>query len=153
MQNRNLQPAIELIKRFEGCVLRAYRDPVGIWTIGYGTTKNVRPGMKITQAAAVELLLNDLDDRLEFIEMVVKVPTTDDETCALLSFAYNVGLSALQKSTLLRKLNAGRPRVEVAAEFDKWTRAGGKVLRGLVRRRAAERDLFLRGHGRSIDIV
>lgn len=144
----DLGPAIDLIKEFEGCVLSAYRDAVGVWTIGYGTTKGVKPGMRISKAQAEKLLMDDIHrERIPAINKCVKVPISNNELCALISFTYNVGNGALAKSTLVRKLNAGRPRREVADEFLKWVRAGGRVLRGLVRRRKAERELFLDSHG------
>lgn len=140
---RDLEPAIELIEHFEGLVLHAYKDPVGIWTIGYGTTKGVKPGQVITKTQALDFLMKDLSERSGVIEDLIKVPVEDNEFCALLSFVYNVGNGAFAKSTLLRKLNSKRPRREVADEFLRWVRAGGKVLPGLVRRRKAERELFL----------
>lgn len=140
----DLSPAIKLIKEFEGCRLVAYLDPVGIPTIGYGTTKNVKIGMKVTKAEAEMLLMDDLNrERVPAVKKMVKVACTNNELCALVSFCYNVGVGALQKSTLLKKLNANKSDEEVANEFLKWTKAKGKVLKGLVRRRQAERKLFL----------
>lgn len=141
----NLDPAIKLIKEFEGCVLKAYRDPVGIPTIGYGTIKNVKMGMVIGQVEAEKLLLDDIvNERLPAVKKCVRVPITNNQLCALISFAYNVGNAALAKSTLVRKLNNGDSTLSVANEFNKWTKAGGRTLKGLVRRRAAERALFLK---------
>lgn len=140
----NLKPAVDLIKEFEGCILNAYRDPVGIWTIGYGTTKGVKPGMKISKAEAESLLLKDIEEvRVPALRKMIKVAVTGNELCALVSLCYNIGTGALAKSTLMKKLNANRSDEEVANEFLKWNKAGGKVLKGLVRRRKAERSLFL----------
>jgi lysozyme len=138
-----LSPAVRIIKKYEGCRLTAYRDPVGIWTIGYGQTAGVHQGMVITQAEADADLLKEITQRANFVNKVVTAGINDNELCALISFCYNVGNGALQRSSLLRKLNADYPREEVAAEFLKWDRAGGKVLLGLTRRRRSERLLFL----------
>lgn len=146
MQNDILAPAVHLIEEFEGCVLHAYRDPVGIWTIGYGTTRGVRPGEVITKAQAVELMLGDMKLCADAIGKFVTVPLRSNELCALISLSYNIGIGGLHKSTLVRKLNAGSPHIEVADEFLKWVHAGGRVLSGLVRRRRAERELFLHSH-------
>lgn len=147
-----LGPAIELIKHWEGCVLHAYRDPVGIWTIGYGTTAGVKPGQTITKAQAIALLEKDVAKCATAVDSLVRVPLQDNELCALISLSYNIGIGALGKSTLVRKLNAGRPRRDVADEFMKWVRAGGRVLPGLVNRRREERALFLAAHA-LVDIV
>lgn len=138
-----LAPALSLIKKFEGLRLEAYRDPVGVWTIGYGTTRGVHRGMKITQEEAENLLLEDLKTRLPAIERLLKVETSDNELSALVSFCYNVGLGALKKSTLLKRLNASEDEERIADEFLRWDKAGGRVLKGLTRRRRAERSLFL----------
>lgn len=138
----DLTPALSLIRKFEGLRLKAYRDPVGIWTIGYGTTAGVVGGMVITEAQAEALLLEEAEHCAASIAHMVKVPLNSNELCALVSFVYNLGAGNLKKSTLLRKLNADAPRAEVASEFLKWNKAGGKVLLGLVRRRQAEYELF-----------
>lgn len=134
---------IALIQRFEGCRLEAYRDSAGVWTIGYGSIVNVRPGDVITQTQAVELLAADVDRHADGVRRCVDVDLNQSEFNALVSFAFNVGVGALSRSTLLRKLNAGESRQAVASEFLRWTYAGGKELRGLVRRREAERAVFL----------
>ena len=137
------QAGLDLIKSFEGLRLSAYRDPVGIWTIGYGTTRGVREGMQITERMADELLLGDVAYFENVVRSLVKVSLTDNEFSALVSFVYNLGEGNLSRSTLLKKLNAGDKR-GAADELPRWNKAGGKVLQGLVRRRAAERALFLR---------
>ena len=141
----DLKPALDLIKEFEGFRANAYRDPVGIWTIGYGTILGVKKGDKVTEAEALKLLGLDVTrERLPAIKNMVKVNINNNELCALISFCYNVGVGALAKSTLMRKLNEGYKRVDVANEFLKWNKAGGRVLAGLKRRRLAERELFLK---------
>lgn len=135
--------AVRLICDYEGCVLTAYKDPVGIPTIGYGHTGTVRMGQVITQAEAAQLLADDLAGFVDFLKRVIKVPTSENEFCAMLSLCYNIGGGHFMYSTLLRKLNTGAPRPEVADEFTHWRKSGGNVLPGLVARRAAERLLFL----------
>lgn len=131
-----------LIKSFEGLRLRAYRDAVGIWTIGYGTTRGVRPDMTISQEQAVKFLQEDLERFEKSINDAVRVPINDNQFSALASFTYNVGSGAFRGSTLLRLLNRGDIR-GAAAQFPRWNKAGGRTLAGLTRRRNAERLLFL----------
>lgn len=133
---------LELIKRYEGCVLKAYKCPAGVWTIGYGHTKTARPGMKITLRVAQELLQSDLQVFEEAVNSLVDIDVTQNEFDALVSFTYNVGSGALRQSTLLRVLNEGY-KIKAANEFLKWTKAAGRTLPGLVARRSAERMLFL----------
>lgn len=138
---------ILLIKKFEGCSLTAYQDSVGVWTIGYGWTQSVagKPvgrGMTITQNTAEQLLLTGLSQYEAGVTNLVSKPLTQHQFDALVSFAYNLGIKSLGTSTLLKRLSAGDYR-GAADEFPKWNRAGGKVLNGLIARRAAERSLFL----------
>ena len=138
---------LELIKSFESLRLKAYRDPVAIWTIGYGHTgPDVYEGREITKREADELLAADLSESEESVRELITVPLNDNEFAALVSFAFNVGGGALKGSTLRRKLNKKDYR-GAADEFSKWvygTIKGRKVLLpGLVRRRAQERNLFL----------
>lgn len=135
------QRGVDLIKTFEGLKLTAYLCPANVWTIGYGTTRGVQKGMTITAAEAERLLRADLAVFEAGVSKAVKVPLEQHEFDALVSFAYNVGLGAFQKSTLLRLLNAG-DKAGAAKQFDRWNKAGGKVLAGLTRRREAERKLF-----------
>lgn len=135
---------IDIIKEFEGCRLDAYQDSVGVWTIGYGHTKGVSKGLKITQAEAETMLVEELENEyIPAVKGLVKVPLNDNELSALVSFTYNLGAGNLKKSTLLRLLNQG-DRKGASMQFGSWVRAGGKVLNGLVRRREAERNLFLK---------
>lgn len=137
------QRGLELIKKFEGLSLRAYRDPVGIWTIGYGHTgPEVGRGDVITRTEAERLLRSDLDRFESSVQRLVKVPLNSNQFSALVSFTYNVGAGNLGKSTLLKLLNR-RNYQGAADQFPKWVYGGGKVLSGLVRRRREERALFL----------
>jgi lysozyme len=133
---------IELIKRFEGCKTNAYICPAGVLTIGYGHTKTVKPGMKITVAQVEALLKRDLQVFEAIVNSHAIASVNQNQFDALVSFAYNVGSTAFIHSTLLRKLN--RQDYQGAAfEFNRWVYAGKKKLLGLERRRAAERALFL----------
>lgn len=138
---------IGLIKRFEGLELEAYQDIAGVWTIGYGHTgPDVRPGMRISEREAEELLKQDLKPREEAVARLTTVPLNQNEFDALVSFVYNVGAEAFRKSTARRRLNAG-DRVGAGEALTWWNKAtvGGvlRVVTGLTRRRAAERALFL----------
>ena len=132
----------ELIKSFEGLELEAYLCPADIWTIGYGHTGNVKEGDSITKAEAEALLDKDLRTFRNGVKRLVKVPLNENQFGALVSFAYNLGLGSLQNSTLLKMLNAG-DYTGAADQFLRWNKSGGKVLTGLVRRREAERAVFL----------
>lgn len=146
--NKINKETLDLIKSFEGLELKAYKDAVGVWTIGYGHTAaaglpNPKSGMTITSQEAENLLLNDLKKYEAPVRNSVKVPLNDNQYGALVSFTYNVGEGNFKKSTLLKKVNA-RDFEGAAKEFAKWNKAGGKVLKGLTRRRAAEAELFLK---------
>jgi lysozyme len=136
------QSCIDLIKSFEGLRTEAYLDACGRCTIGFGHTQGVELGQEIDAEEAERLLAHDLDECAAAVNRLVKVPLTQGQSDAILSFAYNLGPGTLERSTLLRLLNAGRPDL-AALEFPKWSHAGAKVLPGLVRRRAAEQQLFL----------
>jgi lysozyme len=158
---------LNLIKSFEGLVdgdprtvnLDAYVDPVGIYTIGWGHAIRWGKGMLTTavkNAAAIarqlypkgltlqeaeELLRADIRAHSLPVEGLLFVKLNDNQFAAVVSFAFNLGVNNLRTSTLLRKLNAGDFK-GAALEFPKWNKAGGKVLKGLTRRRAAEQQLF-----------
>lgn len=134
---------INLIKQFEGCILTAYKCPAGVWTIGYGHTKNVKSGMKITSSKATELLIDDLKTYESYVNKYVKVKLNQNQFDALVSFTFNCGAGALKSSTLLKKLNKG-DYTGAANELLRWNKASGKVLAGLTRRRKAEKALFLK---------
>lgn len=138
------QNGIELIKAFEGCVLTAYQDAVGVWTIGYGHTNGVYPGMCITSKQAEDYLISDLQTFETTVNQHVKIVLTQNMFDALISFAFNVGSGAFKRSTLLARLNKG-DTIGAANEFDRWIYAGKKILRGLKQRRSAEKGLFLNG--------
>ena len=148
-----LAPAEEIIKEFEGCRLQAYRDTGNAWAIGYGATRYpapggpVRQGDSITQARAVELLRLDLLN-LRGPGLISLLPAAaswpPNRVAALLSWAYNVGLGAVEESTLRRRILAKEdPAKVVTEELPRWNKADGKELPGLTRRRAAELSLFL----------
>ncbi|WP_375706181.1 lysozyme [Bartonella sp. AA2SXKL] len=140
---------LNYLKKWEGLRLHAYRDASGVWTIGYGHTEKagkpiVVEGMVITDTRAEILLLEDLRQYERAVEKAVYVDLSDEQFGALVSFCYNIGIIAFQNSTLLKKLNKGDYE-SVPIELQKWTRAGGKRLKGLVHRRAAEAGLWAKG--------
>ena len=137
----------DLIKRFEGCKLRAYKCPAGLWTIGYGNTfyedgTKVKQGDVITQQRAEQLFDLIVDDFAQKVNALVKSNVSENNFSALVSFTFNVGIGNFQRSTLLRKVNANPKDATIPAEFRKWVRANGEVLKGLVRRREAEAKLY-----------
>lgn len=139
--------SLDLIKSFEGLRLEAYKDVVGVWTIGYGHTSmagppTVKAGMKITEQEATDLLISDLKKYEEMVKRNVKVDLNENQYGALVSFTYNLGEGNLRSSTLLKKINA-KDFLGASNEFIKWNKAGGQVLKGLTRRRNAEKALFL----------
>lgn len=135
---------IDLIAEFEGCRLTAYRCPANVPTIGYGHTHGVKMGDRLNSIAeAKELLLNDLNrEYLPGVLAAVKVTLTQNQLDALVSLCYNIGVGAIARSTLVRKVNEGDIN-GAANEFLKWNKAGSHILPGLTRRRTAERQLFL----------
>jgi lysozyme len=142
------QITIELLKRFEGCKLTAYKDSGGVWTIGYGTTAaagvgiDPHEGMTITQDQAEVLLHKTIDGFAKKVSSLITINVTSNEFAACLLLSYNIGIDAFAKSTLLKHLNAGKKDL-AAAEFKKWNHDNGKVVKGLTKRRAAEAELFL----------
>jgi len=143
------QATLDLIKHFEGLFFDAYICPGGVWTIGYGHTGlrhndgTVKRGRKVTLSEAEKLLKHDLRYFERAVDRLVKVPLNENQFGALVSFTFNVGEGALGRSTLLKKLNAG-DYAGAAKQFARWNRGGGRVLRGLTRRRAAEAALFMK---------
>ncbi len=132
---------LAMIRHYEGCKLAAYRDAVGIWTIGYGDTANVRPGLTITQADADERLSRRV--ATEFCPGVLAALSIEAAQCeidAMVCLAYNIGVSAFAGSTLVMIFNAGG---DAADQFLRWDKAGGVSLLGLRRRRSAERARFM----------
>lgn len=134
---------LNLIKSFEGLELKAYKDVVGVLTIGYGSVgPHVYEGQTITQAQAETLLRKDVERFEKGVTDLVKVSINQNQFDALVSFSFNLGLANLKSSTLLRKLNS-LDYLGAANEFVRWNRAGGAVVKGLTRRRMAEKELFL----------
>lgn len=132
----------DLIRKFEGEKLTSHICPAGVLTIGVGHTgPDVRPGQTITAAQSQALLQKDLERFEKAVTQYAKVPLTQNQFDALVSFAFNVGIGALGSSTLLKLLNA-KDYAGAAGQFERWNRAGGKVLDGLTKRRAAEAALF-----------
>lgn len=137
---------LDLIKSFEGLRLEAYPDPGtggDPYTIGWGSTKGVKKGMKITVQEAEQRLIMDLQDACKAVERYVTIPLNDNQFAALVSFTFNVGAGNLAVSTLLKRLNEGEYG-SVPMQLMRWNRAAGKILNGLTRRRTAEGDLFQR---------
>lgn len=132
---------IKLIEASEGLRLDAYQDVVGVWTNGYGNTHNVIPHSTITQQQAESDLLSNIASSEHFVNTVVKVPLTQNQFDALVDFVFNLGTGNFQSSTLLKKINEG-DFAGAALEFPKWNLAGGRVVAGLVKRRAVEASLF-----------
>jgi lysozyme len=138
---------IELIKAFEGWRAKAYRDPVGIWTIGYGHTSmagepTVTAGLVITKQQGDEILRRDVALFARGVKKPLTVKLNDNQFSALVSFAYNVGLGAFKKSSVLKAVNT-KNFDAVPSRLKLWNKAGYRVLPGLVRRRQAESDLFM----------
>lgn len=142
MRRRRINRAgLDLIKRFEGLRLEAYVCPAGVLTIGWGHTgPDVRPEMVCTRQKADALLHKDLERFETGVAEALKVRVTDNQYAALVSLAFNIGLGAFGRSTLLRKVNEEDPTA--ADEFQRWNKAKGKTLPGLTKRRAAEAALF-----------
>lgn len=140
--------AVDLVKEFEGLELDAYVDPVGVVTIGYGYTNRAGfgPGVKMgdrwTEGEAEAMLREGLQRFGAEIAPHIKRTPTANEFGAMVSLAYNIGTGAFSRSTFLKRFNAG-DRVGAAEAMLWWNKAGGRVLRGLTRRREAERALFL----------
>lgn len=137
-----MNPAVPIIKEFEGCKLKAYKCPADVWTIGYGHTDGVKEGDEITQQEADRLLASDVDLFTSGVKRLVTSDINPNQLGALVSFAFNLGLGNLRHSTLLKLVNAG-DFVGAANQFPRWNKAAGKVLPGLIRRREAEKKLFL----------
>jgi lysozyme len=130
---------ISAIKGFEGLRLESYKCPAGVWTIGYGHTRGVKAGQKITIEQAESLLKGDLLPFEKFVDGI-GLELTQGQFDALVDFSYNLGVGRLQSSTLLKKIRSKESYQVIRNEFLKWTHSGGKVLAGLVRRREWEAD-------------
>ena len=141
LQMRTSEAGVNLIKSFEGCRTVAYQDAVGVWTIGYGHTIDVKEGMTITQHQCDVMLEVDIETYENYVNEQVNVSLTQNQFDALVSWVYNLGPTNLRNSTMLKVLNAGKYD-EVPYQMKRWNRAGGQVLKGLVIRREAEAELF-----------
>jgi len=148
---RIAEPGLTLIQDFEKCRLESYRDAVGVWTIGWGTTYingyPVEPGMVISQKLADELLIEACQEIADAIQPLVRQPQTQNQIDALISFTYNVGVSNFKQSSILRYINGGKPLFEDL--FVRWNKATDRQtgqlieLAGLTRRRKAEFRLYM----------
>lgn len=132
---------LTLTEAFEGCRLSAYQDSTGRWTIGYGHTWMVSPGDTCTQAQAETWLIGDIAWAEKMVNRLVTSPVTQGEFDALVDFTFNLGIGSLEHSTLLRLVSAGQ-YAAAANEFEKWDRAAGVEVAGLLRRRLAEKAEF-----------
>jgi lysozyme len=139
---------LDLIKEFEGFRAKAYRCPASVWTIGYGHTSmagkpDVKPGMVISKAEGDRILMNDLRVYEAGVRSAIKVNLTPNQYSACVSLCYNIGVGAFRRSSVARFCNRSQWK-NAADAFALWNKAGGRVLPGLVRRRAAEAALFLK---------
>lgn len=132
---------LQIIKDSEGCRLRAYKCPAGVWTIGYGHTKGVQAGDSCTQRQADEWLVVDCQVAERAVDRLVTAPLTDNQFSALVSWTFNLGEGNLAKSTMLKRINEGKMDA-VPGEMKKWVHAGTTELTGLVTRRAKEAALW-----------
>jgi len=139
---------LDLVKQYEGFYANAYKCPAGVWTIGYGHTGGVKKGDTVTPEEAERMLEEDLAGAGAAVERLITVPLKDNQFAALVSFTFNLGEGSLAGSTLRKKLNAGNYD-DVPVEMAKWVKATDpktgekRTLAGLVRRRAAEGELWL----------
>ncbi len=133
--------AVDIVKRWESCRLDAYRDSGSVPTVGYGHTAGVHMGLHITQQQADQWLEHDLAMFARGVRAMVKVTLTDNQFAALLSLTFNIGLAALSRSTLLRRLNMG-DYIGARDEFQRWIFDEGKRVEGLVNRRKDEAELW-----------
>ena len=129
------------LREFEGLRLEAYKDAAGVPTIGYGHTKGVRMGDKITRWWAIETLKKDIEEVAQQVDEL-EVAHTEGQMDALVSFAFNLGIDRLQRSTLLKLIRQGASKAVIKREFKKWVYAGGERMKGLERRREWEAKRF-----------
>lgn len=133
--------AFEQVKEFEGLRLTSYKCPAGVWTIGYGHTRGVKPNQSITQAQAESLLRGDILPCEQYVRGL-GLKLTQGQFDALVDFTFNLGIGALNNSTLLQKIRSKADEQEIRKQFGRWVYAGGKRLEGLVRRRAWEANRY-----------
>jgi lysozyme len=133
---------VGIVAQFEGFRAKSYRCPAGVWTIGYGETKGIRPGDVISEPAARKRLAIRLEEFQTGVKAALgDAPATPNQLDAMTSLAYNIGLGAFQKSSVCKRHRAG-DHAGAARAFALWNKAGGRVLPGLVSRRAAEIRLY-----------
>jgi len=135
------QEGLSLIKKYEGCELEAYLCPAKVWTIGYGHTKGVEEGNKITKEEANYMLQEEMIEYEGYVNDMVDVELNQSQYDSLCAWVYNLGPTNFQSSTLLKVLNEGKYN-EIPQQIKRWNKAGGEVLNGLIRRREAEALLF-----------
>lgn len=141
---RTSQKGIDFIKRHEALRLTAYKDAVGVWTIGYGHTSTAKQGMVITEAEAEKLLKQDLKTAEVEINRHL-LPLKQHQFDSLTSFVFNVGIGSFRRSTLLKRLKIDVNHPDIANQFNRWVYGGGKILKGLVKRRKEEVNLYITG--------
>lgn len=135
------QEGIALIKHYEGCKLESYQCSAGVWTIGFGSTKNVKEGMSIDAEKAEQLLVKDLAIFEKEVANLVSVPLEQNQYDAIVSWTFNLGSSNLKASTMLKVLNNGVYEA-VPEQLKRWNKVKGVVNDGLVKRRKSEALLF-----------
>jgi lysozyme len=138
------QKGIDFIKRHEALRLHAYKDAVGVWTIGYGHTSTAKQGMIITEAEAEKLLKQDLKTAEDEINKHL-LPLKQHQFDSLTSFVFNIGVGAFRRSTLLKRLRVDVNHPDIVNQFNRWVYGGGKILKGLVKRRREEANLYITG--------
>ena len=141
-KNMNIsKEGLSLIKKFEGCELEAYKCAAGVWTKGYGSTKDVKEGDTLTQEEADDLLLHEMSEYEGYINEMVTTNLKQNQFDSLVSWVFNLGPANLKASTMLKVLNLGNLE-GVPEQMKRWNKANGKTLDGLIRRRKAEALLF-----------
>ena len=135
------EKGIQIIKKYESLQLKAYRCPAGVWTIGYGHIKDVKQGDVITEKQAEILLKKDLAGAEATVNKE-RLNINQNQFDALVSFTFNLGSGAFKGSTLLKCIKANPLGSNIAYEFSRWNKAGGQELKGLVRRRKEEAELY-----------
>lgn len=137
-----------MIKAWEGCRLKAYKCPAGVWTIGYGHTEGVKAGMTITKQQADAMFEEEIEKFEKQVRpLVTDVTLTQNQYDALVSMAYNIGVGALRNSTLLKKVKANPDDPTIRTAFMQWVRGGGKILPGLQKRREMEANHYFSNSG------
>jgi lysozyme len=144
------EEGIALIKHFEGCELEAYLCPAEVWTIGYGHTLDVKKDDVIDQEAAEALLIEDLEEYEGYVTSLVEIELQQHQFDALVAWTFNLGPQSLKESTMLNRINYG-PLSDVSFQMQRWNRAGGKVLDGLIKRRKAEALMWEGGDWREFE--